>query len=199
VVVFAYTTPLVEDDFSNVDSGWPVESTAGFTLSYAEGAYQIELLAAPASTSRWSWGTNEYAVSVEADVMSLAGPGSADFAAVGCWESSGNGYFFAVSADDTYAIVRFDVGEPTVLAEGNGRGAIHPLGKTNRIRGECRDNQADPTSLTMFVNGARLAEVSERTETDGFSSFGSIGLTAGTSAEGTVRVRFDNVLVKRLP
>lgn len=187
-----YNVPLLQDDFSDTSSGWPVRTASGRSFGYDEGAYSIEL-----NGFRWNgaflvWSEGPRPnVAVEAVVS----PGETE-AGIGCLIGEDAGYLFSIDPGrEIFRIWKFGGDDPpAVLVTGELPSADPPSETSTRIRGECRAGFGEK-SLTMYVDGTKVAETT--VPDDGsYQPFSAVVLTAqNPPAEGTVEARFDDVFV----
>ncbi len=189
-----YNVPVLQDDFSDSASGWPVNAGPGWSVGYNEGAYRIELHGADSKAAFLTWREGALPnVAVEADVMLQSGNEATSLAGVGCSVEEGVGYLFVIGFHDKFAIIRFDEAGTTTIATGDLPPTVWIAGSTSRIRGECRAGFGE-ARLTMYVNGTKLEEATEPDEGD-YRAFRAIRLAVASSAEDTVDIRFDNAFV----
>ncbi len=177
-----YGRPLLEDDFSDVESGW-------VRTGYVDGAYEISR--GPADGQERSvgliWSEGRFPnVAVEVDVRFLEGAEDA-IAAVGCARgSTESGYAFALRPDGGYLIQRF-VGNEFELLE-DGRTEAPPAGGVVRIRGECRGGYGDH-EVRMLVDGRLVAVLAVEPHV---GEFDAVTLATGSPSGDPVHVRFDD-------
>jgi hypothetical protein len=180
---------LFRDGFDSPRSGWGTDEREEFSRGYEAGEYFIEL-----HEPNWfAWadpGTQFDAVIVEVDVYLASDSQDGHFGVLCRHADVDNFYYFAISADGYYAIFRrVDGGDLKVLT-GDGSGmvpssAIKTGKQTNSITAVCQGDE-----LSLYVNDELLEIVTDDTHTRG-----SVGLGAGSGAEGGLRVQFDNFLV----
>ena len=180
--------PLFQDDFESSGSGWGADQRDEFDRGYEEGEYFFEL-----HESNWfAWarpGKKFDDVSVEVDAHPTSGAQDGHFGILCRYENADNFYYFAVSADGYYAIFRRAEGDVKVLTA-NGEGMLSsPSIKTgrqaNHVLAICRGDE-----LSLYVNGQRLATV-----TDDTHATGDVGIGAGSGPEGIARISFDDFAV----
>lgn len=179
-----YGRPLVEDDFSDVTSGWDGSG-------YVDGGYEMSSGVADGQERYvgliWKEGTFPN-VAVEVDVRVLEGADDA-IVGVGCARSgTETGYTFALRADGGYVIQRF-AGTQFELLEEGGTDA-RPADGAVRIRGECRAGYGGH-ELRMLVDGRLVASVAVE---PGVREFDAMTLASGSPSGDPVRVRFDDAL-----
>ncbi|MGD1992670.1 MAG: hypothetical protein PVI59_05695 [Anaerolineae bacterium] len=177
---------LLEDRFGNPGNGWGVESQEAFDRGYQNGEYFIEVY-----EPNWlTWARPEERfndVAVEAEVRWVSGSRDGHFGLLCRYRPGDSFYYFAITDDGFYAILRVSEGVPEVIS-GDGfmsSTAILTGGETNVLRAVCQGEQ-----LTLFVNGEQLATASD-------TAFlkGDVGLAVGSGPEGSIRVHFDNLTV----
>jgi hypothetical protein len=182
---------LFQDDFDNPRSGWGTDQRERFERGYVEGRYFFDLY----EPNWFAWahpGKQFDDVSVEADVYLASGSQDSHFGVL-CRHIDLDGfYYFAISADGSYAIFRrVDGGDLEVLSAG-GRGmvpspAIRTGSQTNHVLAVCEGNE-----LSLYVNGELLEMV-----TDDTYAQGDVGIGAGSGVEGDALVQFDNFAAAR--
>jgi len=194
-----FAPPLVQDDFSDASSGWPVSSDPRAMMGYVDGAFEIALNEPMTRSSILNFVPDpspypRRSLTVQAEVTEVSSVSAKDFAGVGCWEFLGAyGYVFAVGIDGSWAIIEVSGGETTVLASGKEPETIRGRGKTNLVEGECYGFGTAPALLYINVNGTRVGSA-EGSTGDTFYGF---GLTVVAGEGGTVVVRFDDALARR--
>jgi hypothetical protein len=191
-VYLLYTTPLLEDDFSDASSGWGTSGPPR-SGSYVDGGYEVRLDPEGADDHAlmglvWDEGTRPN-VAVEVDAAILEGS-DRSLVGVACAASAADtGYAFLVAGDGTYQIRRLYENGTRVLEEGQIDGPTvddAPI----RIRGECRAGYGDH-EMRLLVDGGLVATVPAAP--GGTPDFDAVGLVV-VSAEGdAVRGRFDDV------
>lgn len=185
---------ILEDDFSNPQSGWDTYTGADITTNYDNGRYLI----AVETPNRDAFGLagldlNDMQISV--DAQASGGPRDNAFGVLCRHTRSGdrnNFYFFLVSSDGYYAMGKVvNQTERTFL---NPAKNFEPLaaiktgeGESNRLEATCQGRR-----LSFIVNGVAAGSFEDATLTHG-----DVGLIAGTFNEGGVRIHFDNVIVRQ--
>jgi hypothetical protein len=180
---------LFQDNFSNPLSGWTRFSDSGGDANYASGMYRI-LVNVP-GLDLWAHpGLDFDDVRIEADAIKVGGQGDNRFGVIcrlnGPPEQS-NFYVLMISSDGYYGIGKVRGPDTSLLGAAAmlPSEAIHLGGDPNHIRADCVGNR-----LTLYVNGFKLAEVSDPE----FRS-GDVGLLAGAYQNPGVDIRFDNFSV----
>jgi len=182
---------ILQDDFSNENSGWDKHTGSDITTNYADGQYLI----AVETPNLDAWGlagldVNDVKISVEARYA--AGPLDNSFGVLCRYTRTGaesNFYFIQISSDGYMRYGKVIRNVPEYL---NAAGDFEPL--TAIAQGESGVNQLTATCqaqrVSFSVNGQNVGEF-EDTEL----THGDVGLLAGTLNAGGVQIKFDNVLV----
>jgi hypothetical protein len=177
----------LEDDFGNTQSGWEVGSDADGEWGYKDGVYRIAveapdmaIWANPRSLEEWT----DIVVEVKAQLAS--GPIDNQYGVVVRYRDRGNFYLFSVASDGLYAVQMLRNDQWIDLHPWTASQAVRQESGVNALRVEC-----EGSVMRFFANDQFLTEVDDAT----FPS-GSVGLLAGTFAEGGVVVHFDNLLVQ---
>lgn len=177
---------LLQDRFGNPSGDWGIESQAAFDRGYQDGEYFIEVY-----EPNWlTWarpGERFDDVDVEADVRWVSGSRDGHFGLLCRYRPEDSFYYFAITDDGYYAILRVSEGVSEVIS-GDGflpSPAIRTGGEANVLRAVCQGEQ-----LTMFVNGEEVASV-----TDTAFLKGDVGLAVGSGPDGSIRAHFDNLTV----
>ena len=178
--------PLLEDRFGNAGSGWGEESQDGFDRGYHQGEYFIEVY----EPDWFVWanpGRRFTDVVAEVDARWVSGSPAGHFGLLCRHRAPGDFYYFAITGDGYYAILRVQDGEAEVLT-GDGflpSAAIRTGEAANHIRAVCHGEE-----LALYVDGEELARA-----TDDVLRRGDVGLGAGSGSEPSIRVHFDNLVV----
>ncbi|HUX76892.1 MAG TPA: serine/threonine-protein kinase [Anaerolineae bacterium] len=178
---------LFEDDFESPASGWEIGEYETGSVGYERGVYVVTSL----GHNDTMWGTanrsfDDVVVEVDATQVSAGPANDNDYGVVCREQGNGDGYHLLISGDGFYAIVRSEGGSFEWLVDWTESNAINQGNATNRIRGVC-----DGSTLTLFVNGQRLA-----TAEDGTFTSGDIALTATSYEDGPTEVHFDNLTAR---
>jgi hypothetical protein len=181
---------LVQDDFSDPNSGWDRVSVTEGSTDYQDGGYRIFV-----NTTNYSiWANPNQAtytdVSVEVDAHKIGGDDDNEFGIVCRHADPGNFYAAVISSDGFYGFYRrVDGGS----FEGIGTGqfeqssAINLGSESNHIRLDCVGS-----TLTLYANGTLLGEASDST-----ISSGDVGLYAGTFEVTGTDILFDNFVARQ--
>lgn len=184
---------ILQDDFSNPQSGWDRHTGLDLTTDYVDGAYLVAV--EPANVDAWGLaGLDLNDAQIEAEARRAAGPLDNAFGVICRYTLSGdqdNFYFFLVSSDGYFGAGKVVKDEYTFL---NPAGDFEPLDAVqtgpdavNRLQAVCRGD-----TMTLTVNGVAAAEFK-----DDALRHGDVGLIAGTFNAGGVKIAFDNVIVKQ--
>lgn len=184
---------ILQDDFSDPQSGWDRHTGAEITTDYVEGRYLIAVSAANLD----AWGLANLDLNdmrVQAEAVRVAGPADNAFGILCRFTRTGNQsnfYFFLISSDGYYAVGKVVKDRRAYL---NPAGDFEPLAAIraepdamNTLDAVCRGDQ-----LSFTVNGTPAGAFS-----DGELTHGDVGLLAGTFNAGGVQIAFDNVTVRQ--
>ncbi len=184
---------ILQDDFSDPQSGWDRHSGGELTTDYAEGQYRVAVQ--PANLDAWGLaGLDLNDMQLQVDAVQLAGPADNTFGVLCRVTRTGdqsNFYFFQISSDGYFAIGKVVKDQRTFL---NPAGDFEPLAAiqtapaaVNVLAAACQGQQ-----FTFTVNGQPAGAF-----TDAELTHGDVGLLAGTFNEGGVLIAFDNAVVKQ--
>lgn len=175
---------IMQDDFSNPQSGWEVGEYNEGKVGYADGAYS--LISYGDGSTMWGVANRSFSdVAVEVEAIPVSGPDNNDYGVICREQGDGRGYYFLISGDGYYAIAKGTDTGYDWLIDFTESSAIKQGYATNRIRAIC-----DGSNLSLYVNGQLVGEASDAE----FSS-GDIALTATSYESEPVEVRFDNLVV----
>lgn len=178
---------IFEDDFSDPGSGWETGEYDAGSVGYKSSAYFV-ISEGDADTM---WGVanrsfNDVVIEVDATQVRADPSNNNDYGVVCREQGNGEGYHLLISGDGYYAIARAQDNEFVWLVDFTESDAIQQGNATNRIRGIC-----DGSTLTLFVNGERLATAKDSTFTSG-----DIALTATSYEDVPAEIHFDNLVVR---
>ena len=177
---------VYEDDFSK-ESGWAQQQNDSWSIGYANGGYFIEVNITDAPI--WSVRNQELEDGLlEVDASRSQGPASGYYGLV-CRHLNGDNYYTLVVSDEgPFGIGIVEDGEKLrFLQEGIAPPEVlNTAGTPNRLRADCVG-----TTLSLYANGVKLAEVQDSTFDAGDS-----GLLAGTWKETGLLVVFDNMIAR---
>ena len=177
---------LMDDDFSNSDSGWDRVEDADQNLDYENGEYIIQVKHEGWSAQP-SGGQETFSdFTLETDVRLQEGSESATFGLVFRRQDQGNYYRFVIDGGGRYKLEKVQAGTGTPVAGTEWRLSphIHTGKATNHLVVVCFGPQT-----SLYANGHHLTTVQDET----FNA-GQVGVTAETT-EGSdpIRVVFDNL------
>jgi hypothetical protein len=177
---------LLQDDFSDVSSGWNRVKASKGESDYADGAYRI--VVNEPNVDIWSKAGADFKdVRVEVDAYKVGGDRDNRFGVICRAIDANHFYTFIISSDGYYGIGMVNGNEYRLL----GMEALQPTeaiqqgAALNRIRADCVGN-----TLTMYVNDQKLTSVEDYT----FAS-GDVGLIAGSYGTPGTDILFDNFMV----
>jgi hypothetical protein len=179
---------LLQDDFSNTNSGWEVGDYDGGSVGYKGGAYFVT--STSESSAMWGMaGKNYDNVVIEVDATQVRAPSNNnnDYGVMCRVQNQGDGYSMNISGDGFYSIQIAENDNYRDLVEWTESNAIRTGNATNHIRVVC-----DGSKLMLFVNGTKLAETTDTTYTSG-----DIAFSATTYEMDLTEVHFDNVVVRK--
>lgn len=175
---------LFYDRFGNPKSGWGSESKEAYDRGYQEGEYFIEVY--EPDWFVWAGPGKRFGdVVVAVDARRVSGAGH--FGLICRYRAPADFYYFAVTDDGYYAIMRVRDSHPKILSgAGFLPSADIPTGAAvYHLRAVCQGER-----LQLFVNDRLVASVADKT-----FRRGDVGLGVGAGPEGAIRVHFDNFKV----
>jgi len=180
---------LMQDDFSDPNSGWEIYSGDYGTAGYEQDGYVVEAIV----KGEYNWGiagVNFDNIRIDVDATAIVLPADAvDGFGVDCrLQDNGDGYGFRVSSDGYVAISLYKDGEASPLYEWTESNAVSPAGVTNHITAICQG-----THFSLLVNDVLVAEA----EDDTFAS-GDLSLSAISFSEDPSKVLFDDIVVQSI-
>jgi len=176
---------ILQDDFSNPDSGWSQYNSKEGSVEYASGILAIRIN----DPQYYIWGLsqNTYTDTIVTVTTQIITPVNDGDVVLWCRLADENNYYNAVLTEDGYyAIHKKQNGEVISLYDWRKSDLIH-LSQPARVAFACTGN-----TLTLAINSVVLAEVTD----DSFSS-GQIALGGGTYETGGLVVGFDDVVIQQ--
>jgi 3-keto-disaccharide hydrolase len=177
---------VFRDGFDSQDGNWTTYSSTDGSAFYENGKLHIKNYTASEypSGSYIQQQFSDFALEVE---MELVSGSTATWQSVVCrYNGMGDSYMFCINANGKYSILKSVGGVATMLRTPSPSSHIRTgLGVTNNIRVECIGN-----SLTLYVNGFSVTQVSDNTLVTGYVGF-SVESTSGEYSEAA----FDNVVI----
>lgn len=181
---------LLQDDFSNLESGWDRKTYPTGSTDYAAGGYLI----AVHQPGKYLWAnprpnTTAADVSIVVRALKVDGEDDNDYGILCRYQDENNFYALLITSDGYFGIRKRIEGEMTFLgAQGwTPSAAIKQGNGENILRVDCIGN-----TLMLYVNGQLLAEV----EDDALLS-GGVGLFAGTLNAQSASFYFDDFFVAK--
>jgi serine/threonine protein kinase len=184
--VQAAESAIFEDSFDSSASGWEVGEYDTGDVGYTDGAYFVT--STDNGSAMWGVANRSFGdLAIEVDAVPIsAGPDDNNAYGVVCREQGdGDGYYLNISGDGYYSIYKIVGGKVEALVDWEASSAIRRRNATNHIRAVC-----DGSTLTLFVNGQRLASAEDSTFTQG-----DIALTATTFEDEMTEIHFDDLVV----
>jgi hypothetical protein len=182
---------LYTDDFGDPESGWDIDQGSGGASGYVAGEYHLSQY--EVDTVRWANPQPALDLAdtrVEVDARLIEGNLDNGMGVLVRSQANDKDFYeFEISSDGYYKVNKRGADGWTSLLDWTASPAIKQgLGVTNHLEVVCDGDQ-----FTFFVNGTRLADL-----TDSSYSSGNIGLSATCLGEGGVLVAFDNLTVRSL-
>lgn len=184
---------ILDENFNDATSDFPISDAIGRTMGHAEGGYRIAIQSPQRVDAPYLFAPATGDLTVEADVQLLQQPpvGGAEIHGVGCFDHNGNGYLFGVQ----------DTGNVDVSAIHGG--AVEDLQQKQlhfdasspvHVRAVCQAGTGTAVILHFYVGGKLALKT---IDPKGSTSFDMLTLSVETT--GTVDVLFDNVKAQLRP
>jgi hypothetical protein len=180
---------LLQDDFSDPQSGWEIFDKDLGKSSYEMGGYLIE--AREKKQTMWGVAGKSYDdIRIDVDARMITAPENGNNAfGVDCRiQENGDGYSFHISSDGWVSIIKFADDVSTELVEWTETTIVLQGNQTNHLTAICQGNH-----LSFIVNDVQLAEVVDDT-----FSVGDISFSATTFEDTPTSILFDDVIVLQL-
>lgn len=175
---------LMQDDFSNPQSGWEVGEYDEGRVGYTNGYYFV--VSNGDGSTMWGVANRSFEnVVIDVDATPISGPTNNDYGVICREHGDGNGYYLLISGDGYYAIAKTTDEGFEWLVDFTESRAIKQGYTTNHIRAVCNGSE-----ISLYVNGQLMAQVKDSEFTSG-----DIALTATSYESEAVEVRFDNLTV----
>lgn len=185
--------PLVEDDFSDEDSGWGTGTDSDSGVEYEDGVLRMQAF----KEYYFTWSTpdeEDYQdVHMEVTVNNESGDTLVGFGVL-CNQQvvDSSFHYFVVTTQGEYAIARAEVGKEDLFLTNDDDWATSesiPVGAaTYQIGADCSPNQ-----LTLYVNGVKIDSVSDSTFTGG-----GVGLFIWSAEEPSGTISYDDFVMTAL-
>ncbi len=180
---------LFSDSFADESSGWEIGDYSGGRVGYWNGEYFVTSL----GDGQTMWGLanrgfDYVAIKVRSQQVSAPSNNSNDYGVICRANADGAGYFFLISGDGFFAILRGDTNDQfEQLIDWTSSNAINQGNSSNEIQVTCEGE-----NLSLQVNGELLASVK-----DSRYSAGDIALTATSYEDTSTEIHFDDIEVAR--
>jgi hypothetical protein len=147
----------IADDFSDPNSGWPVESETDYSMNYVANEYQMTVNPGWIAWATWDFEVNDYIVEVDSRAAANLDGGMGIF-----FGATKDGFYLFEVSDGWYSLWRNDSGSWTwtALIDWTFSPTILPRYQTNHLKVE----RAGP-NITVYANGQMLGAVSDGTYT----------------------------------
>ncbi len=178
---------LLDDDFSDVMSGWEIRNDPAAVTDYRDG--QFVIIVNKPDTSLWSKPIGVFTdVDVAVDALQTAGPFKNLFGIICRYQDADNFYRVVIGSDGYAGITKRSGGQVTVISGPvlTFSPAVNLGFAANHIEAICQGSH-----LALWVNGVLVAEATD----DQFAS-GEIGLIASSSKDIGIEIHFDNFIAK---
>lgn len=178
---------LFWDDFSDPESGWDLLNDQVAVTKYQDGRYRIQV--STAKTYAWANPGQSYGdVIVEVTAANRSG-GETGYLGVVCRYQDAENWYALVYDGYGYAVIRKRTTGQAVqdIVEWQAASSVQTGSGPNLLRAECIGNR-----LSLYVNGSLAIET-----TDSDFSAGDVGLIAGTLADPSIEVEFDDFVVRK--
>jgi len=179
---------LFQDNFSDFNSGWERSVEPDSVVDYYGGGYRI--FVRDPEFIVWSHPNKNLSdVRIEVYATKSAGPDDNAFGVMCRYQNADNYYYFLISSDGYAGIGARQNGNSKIISADKlqATDSIKQGAATNHIRAEC-----DGTTLTMYVNGVRVANARD----SGLAS-GDVGLMVESYDVGGPDILFDNFVVTK--
>lgn len=180
---------LFEDDFADTSTGWEVGAWPGGSVGYKNGAYSV--VSGGGGETMWGVGNTSFSnVVINVDTSQVSAPSNDNngYGVVCREQGDGNGYYLLISGDGGYAIIKAENDEFVPLVEWAPTDKVKQGNAGNHIEATCNG-----TTLTLVVNGDRVATTEDSTYSSGDIAFAVTSYEDGQASE----VLFDNLKVTK--
>lgn len=186
-IIMDISDKLYRDDFSDPNSGWPVNDDGNVARSYQNGVYEMLIRDAGywAGARAPIVGFVDYGV--EAEMWRYQGGRTSNYGLVFDRKDWDNFYFLVVdTTSQWFGVAKVVDGVPQVAIPRTDSAAIKPGGKINKLRVDRKGNV-----IVVTINGTGVA-----TEKDsGFDGDLGVGLFMEVDDDVPARVHYDNFVV----
>jgi len=185
--------PLLEDDFSDSESGWGTGTDSDSAVEYEDGVLRMTSF----RDYYFTWSTPDEEtykdVHLEVTVNNESGDAGMSFGVL-CHQQvvDSSFHYFAVTTDGDYAIARAEIGKEDVFLTNDDdwgtSGVISAGASSYRVGADCRQGE-----LTLFVNGTEVDSVSDPTFTEG-----GVGLFLWSADVASGAISYDDFVMTPL-
>jgi len=174
------------DDFSDPSSGWLGGTAENYARGYVGGRYVFQIF----EPDWFVWSTHGQSYEdVIVEVTTTAEGQRDNHYGLVCRAKGDEFYYFAISADGYYGIYRRQDDGTLLSLIGDS------MQRSNAVRSDESSNNLTvscvETTLSLFINGIEVAEV-----TDDTLKKGNVGMAAGTLSSNGSNVWFDDIAVR---
>jgi hypothetical protein len=179
---------LFRDDFSSSDSGWGVGTDSDSSIEYSGG----ELVGQVYVPDFYVWsipGEDVENVHIEVTAKNTGGFGDTAFGIICHHQVTDSYYYFAITSAGDYAIAKTALAQDDLFLTNDDQWATSdsiPVDAASyQIGADCANG-----TLTLYVNGAQIASVTDSTYTSG-----DVGLFVWSGSNANAEVRYDDFVV----
>jgi WD40 repeat protein len=171
-------------DFTTATQGWNNAEGVGFREEWKDGAFELTVRAV--SQTNWNVALRNYNdFALEVDSQLLAGEPGALYGLVFRYLDQSTAFFFAISQDGKYGLMRRTYGQNNWVIQPTVSNAIR-LEEKNRLKVVCQGAE-----MKFYINDQYVASFKD----DSYGS-GDVGVFVDNqSAANPTHVRFDNLVV----
>lgn len=188
-MVLDTTDLLFSDDFSDENSGWPVDDDGDTRWSYQNGEYEILIRDSNIWAGALAPVDGLKAYNIRATMRRLQGS-SSDYGLVFDWKDWDNFYYLVMDpSGGWFGVAKFVNGTPKIVVPRTDASNIQPGNAKNRLRID-RNGQ----ELVVSINGKRLATAQDRE----FAGDVQVGLYMESDDVAPAVIRYDDFEVWRL-
>lgn len=175
---------LTQENFSDPEA-WEYYVDDGAALQVDQGAYNMYL-----EVEGFIWGINEQmhsdvVITVFATQLSATDNNGYGVVCRSDTENMGNGYYFLISGDGFYSIMKSLDDSAEALVDWTSSSQIQQGRAINWIKAVCVENY-----LALFINDTFVAEAYDSTFSEGYA-----GLSVALFEAGNVEVAFDDLII----
>jgi S1-C subfamily serine protease len=176
---------IYQDDFSDENSGWPVQSDATGSVGYFNDKFFIEV----DEPTFYNWvngGENLSDVVINVNTEVVQSTGNGEYGLICRYQDNDNFYLLTITENSLYAIIMREKGSWVNLVDYSGFDRQSDP-KYSKIEASCIGN-----TLKLSVNGEILDQVKDNTFKNG-----DYGMIVGTDVKSGLRIAFDDLIVRQ--